>query len=278
MFVTENCLEPLHAQQVKLATLQTGMQCGESLYGLLLFSPPKTFSWDGELFETFRIIWLQTLLGGGGFLALGVFSHYFKGPTIGPEVSTAERFLEVQAPKTEQGGLSFDVHLPPDGFQLKGNWIIFIISSELITWGSRMCHISRAMSRTLQTCVLGAETCVTERNSLFTHYPYRHRLATVMAAMFSQRASISYPFLFSSLCAPVIFHPPLSPFLSLISFNLPHRDRARAPASAHFERCRRPKNVHGKHTRAVFIINQLYGPLMEVISVKFMPRDLSVFS
>lgn len=31
-----------------------------------------------------------------------------------------------------------------------------------------------------------------------------------------------------------------------------------------------PKNVRSKHMRAVFIINQLYGPLMEVISAKFM--------
>lgn len=31
-----------------------------------------------------------------------------------------------------------------------------------------------------------------------------------------------------------------------------------------------PKNARSKHMRAVFIINQLYGPLMEVISAKFM--------
>lgn len=31
-----------------------------------------------------------------------------------------------------------------------------------------------------------------------------------------------------------------------------------------------PKNVRSKHMRVVFIINQLYGPLMEVISAKFM--------
>lgn len=65
---------------------------------------------------------------------------------------------------------------------------------------------------------------------------------------------------------------------SLISSNLPHGDWARAPASAHFERCCRPKNARSKHMRAVFIINQLYGPLMEVISAKFMLRDFAVFS
>lgn len=36
--------------------------------------------------------------------------------------------------------------------------------------------------------------------------------------------------------------------------------------------------MRSKHMRAVFIINQLYGPLMEVISVKFMLRDLAVLS
>lgn len=156
-----------------------------------------------------------------------------------------------------------------------------MISLEFITWVSqlRMRHVSRLMSGILEISVMEAESSGTERNSvLFTHCTYRHRLATVMAAMFFQLAAIRYPFLSSSLCAPVDFLL-LSPFLSSpIRFNLPNRDRARAPASAHFERCRRPKNVHGKHTRAVFIINQLYGPLMEVISVKFMRKDLSVFS
>lgn len=45
-----------------------------------------------------------------------------------------------------------------------------------------------------------------------------------------------------------------------------------------FRRCCRHKNACSKHKRAVFIINQLYGPLMEVISVKFMQADLRVLS
>lgn len=149
----------------------------------------------------------------------------------------------------------------------------------------KMCHARHLMSGILGISVLEAESGLNVTQA-FTHCTYHRRLATVMAAMFSQLAVISYPFLsfFFSVCsgrfAPSLFLSlSLSPLLSsLICFNLPHRDRARAPASAHFERCRRPKNVHGKHTRAVFIINQLYGPLMEVISVKFMRKDLSVFS
>lgn len=80
-----------------------------------------------------------------------------------------------------------------------------------------------------------------------------------------------------SFCSPLYLSLSLSPLMHYYS-SLPHRDWAGAPASAHFERCCRPKNVRSKHTRAVFIINQLYGSLMEVISVKFMPRDLAVLS
>lgn len=54
--------------------------------------------------------------------------------------------------------------------------------------------------------------------------------------------------------------------------------QATAPACAHFERCCRHKNVCGKHKGAVFIINQLYRPPMEVISVKFMLTDLGILS
>lgn len=79
-----------------------------------------------------------------------------------------------------------------------------------------------------------------------------------------------------SLSCKIFFSPSFFP--PLISSSLPYRDWARAPASAHFERCCRLKNARSKHMRAVFIINQLYGPLMEVISVKFMLRDLAVLS
>lgn len=158
-----------------------------------------------------------------------------------------------------------------------------MISLELITWVSQLmgeCDMSvvwwvgfwelvfwklRAAWQNVTQCFHTLHLSPLTRHSYGCHvFPAsRHQL------------SLSF---FFPVCSSR-FSPSRSPFLSSpIRFNLPHRDRARAPASAHFERCPRPKNVHGKHTRAVFIINQLYGPLMEVISVKFMRKDLSVFS
>ena len=130
---------------------------------------------------------------------------------------------------------------------------------------------------------LGAESEVAERKlNTFTHYLYHFGLYAAVAAMFflARHHQLSLSLFLPSPSPP---SPTWAFFFSfffrlLISSNLPHGDWARAPASAHFERCCRPKNARSKHMRAVFIINQLYGPLMEVISVKFMLRDLAVLS
>lgn len=141
------------------------------------------------------------------------------------------------------------------------------------------------ISLSLQIYFLGAESGVTASNLILSHII----LITSDSPLLWLPCFPSLPPSVIPFSFPPLVHCPLLPvspspcfrfssFFSLISSNLPHRDWARAPASAHFERCCRPKNVRSKHMRAVFIINQLYGPLMEVISAKFMLRDLAVFS
>lgn len=141
------------------------------------------------------------------------------------------------------------------------------------------------ISWSLQIYFLGAESGVTESNSILSHIILiTSDSPPSWLPCFPSLPPSVIPFSFPPSYCPLL---PVSPsrcffffffLFSLISYNLPHGDWARAPASAHFERCCRPKNARSKHMRAVFIINQLYGPLMEVISAKFMLRDFAVFS
>lgn len=125
----------------------------------------------------------------------------------------------------------------------------------------------------------------------FTHYPYHLVLNTFYAChvFLARRHHLSPPFFFLpflSLFAPLLpspyvseplfyyfFFPPSPLFFSLDFLqSAPQRPKPEHLQVLTLKDVARPKNARSKHMRAVFIINQLYGPLMEVISAKFMLR------
>lgn len=96
-------------------------------------------------------------------------------------------------------------------------------------------------------------------------------------AVFSQLAGITYPSPFRPLLRVAVLSTCVY-FLSFFLFLVPLDFLQICPTETEPEHLQvltlkdvaGPKNARSKHMRAVFIINQLYGPLMEVISAKFM--------
>lgn len=97
--------------------------------------------------------------------------------------------------------------------------------------------------------------------------------------MFSQLAGITHPAPFRPLLRVAVSSTCVY-FLSFFLFLVPLDFLQICPTETEPEHLQvltlkdvaGPKNARSKHMRAVFIINQLYGPLMEVISAKFMLR------
>lgn len=140
------------------------MQCGESLYCLLLFSPPKTFGWDEVLFEIFQIIWLQIILGGGYYQFLVylfiIILLMTKNTTRGEWVQTGLRF---------KGGVNFHGRPIHKGFHWmgsfqNGHFIMSCVHDVLsvdnlgVLADGRMCHVSHLMSGILVISILEAES------------------------------------------------------------------------------------------------------------------------
>lgn len=120
-------------------------------------------------------------------------------------------FLKVQPKLSFDGRLSqwvwFNRNFPKQGIYhvLKVQYLLKVDNLGVKADG-RMSRVSLLMSEILQMNVLEAASGVTEGSSEVSHFTLiAAGLLLLRLPRFSQLAAISYPFLFSSLCAPVIF-------------------------------------------------------------------------